>query len=167
MKYIILSALLILKGCVGIHIGASELPPGCPCAGQLSCECSVEDGSYSFYDGCNTHSCNVNGVCLVTALYCPPPDWRGGVLGWSPKKSDVITLEGTIDWGQAASTMAFGSSNIVYSTSTAPVESFIIGFASNQEPWIKCNQDANECVVYKSKAWLIIDESSITVRMKP
>jgi len=34
-----------------------------------------------YYDGCNYHTCDEDGACLSTALYCPPP--KGS---WEPPK---------------------------------------------------------------------------------
>ena len=63
-----------------------ELPAGCPCVGQIACSCDVATGAYSYSDGCNASSCNVDGVCSTTAMWCGAPDWR--VL---PKSSQTIS----------------------------------------------------------------------------
>ena len=86
MKRKLIAVALLLAGCksdpyvfntaaVGV-VAVKQSAGKCPCEGKLECYCNWETGAYSWSDGCNTHSCNVDGLCMATALYCPPPDWR-------------------------------------------------------------------------------------------
>lgn len=79
MKKVLLIS-MILSGCVQCpvkrEVQFKTVIDTCPCAGWLICKCDPKTGSYSYFDGCNTVSCSVDGQCMKTAAYCPPKDWR-------------------------------------------------------------------------------------------
>lgn len=82
-KMLRLIPVLLLMGCYPQMTHENDdAPPAvsvkhlkCPCDGQPACICDYETGNYSYSDGCNQHSCNAYGGCVVTMLYCGR-DWR-------------------------------------------------------------------------------------------